>query len=462
MREKRTGSPQDHAYNRFVKFILRWIWPVYGFVFPLLSWPHTDVGQSHLLRILVTVIFILIGGVLEFHVFGLPSRANLIRRHPVPFAALAYGLWTLISSAFSKQPTISLIGDLQYMNDGALWTLCLCILLCLVYARTRRDPSQEIPVVTAVIASGLVLSVLGTVEVVTGKSLVFQVLDGTLPVVTFPGPGHLGGFLVLSGALAVGWWLRSKQTPMWVLLIVFMTSFGMTLTNRRTTLIALGASVLAGLNQPIRMILVAAVLVGGILGGQQLVNQLTTQGVRAFTNTDTAKTRSFLWKAALGGIAARPITGWGGSNFQYEWYRYLTRPELAKYMRLEFGLSIGKVTDIYDTPGGDRWIIYRDIKGQRKSLTVSWWKAHNQFLDVLVMWGGVGLALYMLIASMTLRNYYLPGVVALTSYQVFALIWYVPLEVEGVMFLLVGFTTAMGYRPTHVRELNANPAPARI
>ncbi len=460
-REKRTGRPRDRAYNHIVKFILRWIWPVYGFVFPLLFWPNGGIAESHLLRICVTVAFVVIGGVLEFHTYGLPNRTNLIKRHPVPFVALTYGLWTLISSAVSRQPTISLTGDLRFLNDGALWTMCLCILLCLVYARTRRDPSQETRLVAAVVSSGLVLSVLGLVEVVARKGLVFYVADGTLPSVTFPGPGHLGGFLVLSGALAVGWWLRSNRTPLWLLVVVFVTGFGLALTNRRATLIAIGASVLAGLNQPIRMILVAVVLGVSILGGQQLVNQMTAQGVRAFTNTDTAKTRSYLWKAALGGIAARPITGWGGTGFLYAWQGFLSKKELADYLRLEFGLDIKKVTNIFETPGGSPTIVYENHKGKHAPMMLDFWKAHNQLLDVALMWGCIGLVLYVLIAALTVWNYYLPGFVALACYQLFLVLWYVPLEVEGIVFLLVGFTTAMGYRPVLVRQPSVKSIPIR-
>jgi O-antigen ligase len=435
-----------------VKLILRWIWPAYGFVFPLLFWPNGGITESHLLRICVTVAFVVIGGVLEFHVCGLPSRSKLIRRHPVPFAALAYGLWALVSSALSQQPVISLTGDLRFLNDGALWTMSLSVLLCLVYARTRRDPGQETRLIAAIVSSGLVLSVLGAIEVVARKGLMFRVAEGGLPTVTFPGPGHLGGFLVLSSALAVGWWLKSNRTPLWMLLTVFVTGLGLTLTNRRATLIALAASALAGLNRPIRMIAVAIALGAGVLGGQQLINRTMTVGVRSFGNTDSLKTRSYLWKAALGGIAARPIAGWGGSGFLYAWQGFLSRKELADYLRLELGLDIKRVTDIFETPGSPPTIVYENQKGKHAPMMLNFWKAHNQFLDVALMWGCVGLALYALIVALTVRNYYLPGFIALACYQLFLVLWYAPLEVEGIVFLLVGFTTAMGYRPVLARE----------
>lgn len=440
-----------------MKFVLRWIWPVYGFVFPLLFWPNGDVGQSHLVRIFTTAIFVVVGGVLEFHIYGLPRFDDLLRRHPVPFLALAYGFWTLISSALSKQPIISLTGDLHFYNDGALWTLCLCVLLCLVYARTRRDPNQETSLVMAIISSGLVLSVLGVVEIVIGKGLVFRVQEGGLPTVTFPGPGHLGGFLVLSGALAVGWWLKSNKTPLWMLITIFVTGFGLALTNRRTTLVSLAASVLVGLNRPIRMIVVAIALGAGILGGQQLVNRMTVQGVRSFENTDTARTRSYLWRASLGGIEARPIVGWGGTGFLYEWQNYLSRKDLADYLRLEFGLDIKKVTDIFETPGGSPTIIYENQKGKHFPMMLNFWKVHNQLLDATLMWGFIGLGLMIVIAALTAWNFYLPGFVALVCYQLFLLLWYLPLEVEGVVFLLTGFTTAMGYRPMGARKPSVKP-----
>lgn len=418
--------------------------------------------QNHLLRIVVTVIFVVVGGVLEFHVYGLPSRANLIRRHPVPFAALAYGLWTLVAAAVSPLPIISLTGDLNFLNDGALWTLSLSLLLCLVYTRVRRDPGQETRMITGVVSSGLVLSVLAVTEVLGQKGLMYPYINPTdLPVVTFAGSGHLGGFLVLSGALLVGWWMRFNRTPIWILLAIFVMSFGLALTNRRATLVALAASVLAGLNQPIRMIAVAVALGAGILGGQQLINRMMAEGVRSFENTNSAKTRSYLWKAAMGGIAARPVTGWGSSGFLYAWHGFLLRKDLADYLRLEFGLDIKRITDVFETPGGPPAIMYENLKGKHLPMTLNMFKAHNQFLDIALMWGVVGFVLYVLIAVLTVWNFYLPGFIALACYQLFLLLWYLPLEAEGIVFLLVGFTTAMGYRPVRAHAVSVKSIPIR-
>jgi membrane protein implicated in regulation of membrane protease activity len=63
------------------------------------------------------------------------------------------------------------------------------------------------------------------------------------------------------------------------------------------------------------------------------------------------------------------------------------------------------------------------------------------------MWGLIGLALYFMLALLTLRNFYLPGVVALACYQVYLILWYAPLGVEGILFLVTGFSLAMGYKP---------------
>jgi O-antigen ligase len=457
-REKRTGSASNRAYNHLVKYVLRWIWPVYGFIFPLLFWPGNDVNQNHQLRVGVTIVFMLVGGVLEFHLYGLPRWRNLIQRHPLPFLALLYGMWTIVSSAFSPSPITSLTGDLHFMTDGAVWTLCLCFLSCLVYTRTRRDRNQERPLVIAVISSGVVLSILALIETVTRKGIVYPyITPSALPVVTFPGPGHLGGFLAISGALAVGWWFRSRQVPIWAWLAVFITAFGLTLTNRRATLIAFAASLVAGLKQPARMLIVAVALGIGIVAGQRLTVFTAAEGVRSFGQTETLKTRSFLWKAALNGIAARPLTGWGGSSFLYAWHRYLSKKDLNEYLKLEFGYTSKRVKRITETPGADQWIFLENQDGKEIAMTLNLWKAHNQFLDVALMWGLVGLALYGMMAALTLRNFYLPGIVALACYQIFLLAWYVPLEAEGIVFLLVGFTTAMGYRPESVRQPDLKP-----
>jgi O-antigen ligase len=449
-----------------VKFILRWIWPVYAFVFPIIFLPNNTVSDNHLLRICLTAVTVLVGGVLELHLNGFPQQENVLRlmvRHPVPFVALAYGFWTLVSTAFSAQPGVSLTGNLLDYSDGALWTLSLCFVLCLVYTRTHRDRSLEPRLIGAILSSGLVVSVISIAEIVRGKGLFYPwTPENALPVVTFPGPGHLAGFLILCGALAVAWWFRSAQVRVWIWLVVLGTSFALTLTNRRAALPALGVSLLVGLKEPVRMIVIAIAVSAGLLGGQQFMNRTAEHSVRSIGDSTSLQTRSYLWKAAVNGIAARPIIGWGGSGFQYVWHHYLPSAEVGKYISLEFGVEVKRIARVFETPGGDQWFILENNKGQKKPITINFWKAHNQLLDVALNWGVVGLALYALMVVLTFRSFYLPGIVALACYQLYLLLWYVPLDVESLVFLLVGFSAAMGYQPLRESTRISTPASVQI
>jgi O-antigen ligase len=460
-REKRTGGARDRAYNRIVKFILRWIWPVYVFAFPTLMLPGQSVGENHLIRVALTLIAVLIACILEIHLHGTPKLNNaysLIRRHPVPFVAFAYGTWALSASMFAIDPAISFTGNLIDYSDGAVMTMLLCLTLALVYIRTRRDQTLEKRLVIAIALGALILCLLAITEFVRGRAFVYPwIKPDALPVTTFPGPGLLTGYLLLCSTFMIGWWFRTRWSLglVWVWLLVFISSFAIALTNRRTALPALGASILSGVRTPIQAFIIAIAIVTGVLGGQKLLNTVGTKsGVRSFGETLTLTTRSLLWRAAIGGVAARPVTGWGGGGlFQRVWHRYLSREQLTQFIQLEYGLKdVIAIDHISEIAGGEPWFYLKSNISPTRPITITPWKAHNQWLDTALSWGLVGLALYFLIAALTLRQFYLPGVLALVCYQVYLLLWYVPLGVEGVLFVVTGFSAAMGWQPTRLNE----------
>jgi O-antigen ligase len=437
--------------------ILHWWWPIYTLLYAVVIWPNGFVDKNYLLRMILTAVAVVGGLILELHVHGVPKRTQLprlIAQHPVLILALCYGLWAVISSLLSPNTALSLTGTILDYSDGALWTLGVSFVLILVYIRVRRDPTLAAHLAAAILLSGTAIAIMALIEFFSKQALFYS---GTkpwgLPVVWFPGPGQLVGFLVLTGSFGIGWWFHTTKTPNWIRAgwwsSTLLLSLALAVTNRRTAIPALVLSLLGGVRQPKKLVVIGLALVIGLVGGRMLLDQIDrSPDATAFDNTNTLTTRSYLWKAAFKGIQARPLTGWGGGQFQFHWHEFLIPDEVVQYMRHEYaGAKIKQLERVFSTPGGDQLFLFRTETGQLFPLTYNFWKAHNQWLDVGVMWGLIGLALYFMLALLTLRNFYLPGVVALACYQVYLILWYAPLGVEGILFLVTGFSLAMGYKP---------------
>ena len=152
---------------------------------------------------------------------------------------------------------------------------------------------------------------------------------------------------------------------------------------------------------------------------------------KAIASGRTLLTRSYLWRSALRGIAARPLVGWGGGVFEEHWTEYLSMDELSRYVQEEF--SVGPLLTVTRSPGGYPILLVRQPPGMTSRVRVMpivGWHSHNQFLEIGLMFGLVGLALYVAMLLFGLRGVFQgnPLSLGLLTYFVFLQLWFVILR----------------------------------
>ncbi|WP_038068613.1 O-antigen ligase family protein [Thermus scotoductus] len=285
-------------------------------------------------------------------------------------------------------------------------------------------------------------------EVALQRGLYYSTGPGNLPMVTFPGKGHLAGYFALGFGVAAGFFARRQSTAYGVLLLLLAVALG--LTFNRAGILALfgvGVAVLLWRRQPGVWVLALGLLGVGL--GWGTVRLLNPQGERAeLTSGHTLLTRLYYWKAALGGIAARPLWGWGGGVFEHRWPRYLDKASLESFLREEFGYPGARLERVGNAPHGDPVFILKRSDGKLVALRIYSFRAHNQFLEGGLKWGLVGLALYGTLLFLALRNLpaLSPRALGLLGLHVFLLLWFAIPEGEGAMWALWGASTVKEQR----------------
>jgi O-antigen ligase len=226
--------------------------------------------------------------------------------------------------------------------------------------------------------------------VFTQQSIMFPggIKASDLPIVTFEGHGHLAGYLALVfGGVITLWFKRNwSMFPVMILLVIAMS-----VSFNRASVVAAFIVTLLGWRTPKLVIIAMTIVVGGYFAGQKIIQIQQTGQARAITDGASSDTRKYLWKAGLAGFVSRPVTGYGGSLFSREWYKKLTFDELKTYFKLELGWNLitvfdkSKSTPVFDVykPDGGRSF------GQLGAV-----KIHNQILDMILMWGTIGVILY--------------------------------------------------------------------
>jgi O-antigen ligase len=428
-----------------VKLFERWWWPAFIPVYALWVFPIPgllDGGSPS--KIAVATLWLIVGLIINWVAYPTLRLSDVVHlprallKHPPVLVALLFGIWTLLSSSFSNYPGISYSGTLNGLSDGAVWNCALCLVFVCVYIHTTRDPDLKRRMALSLLASASLMVVLGIVEIVTGRGLLYIVASAaSLPIVGFYGRGHLMGILALAAGTGLALWFSGSK---WVLIPVSALAALIGYSFHRAPWLAILPVIPLGwwVTKRLSMTLVAGLVVAssiafGIFAG----TQARTGVARDLSSENTLSTRGLLWKAAAGGIADRPLTGWGGGQFQYEFYRFWSMPERRTFFKLEFGTTYqgimgeGKINPIF---------IYTDTKGNRKYTLISLWKAHNQLLDVGVMWGLPGLILYILLVLYSLRGTFKlePLAVGLLIYQFYLITWYVIQDSEGIFFALMG------------------------
>ncbi len=422
-------------------FLHHWWWPVYVFVCPwIFWWGARSAGEAleftYYLQALALIVF-LVGGLLlelmcypNFHLRDTIYLPLLFLRHPTVALPATFGLWAVVAAAFSPSPIVAFMGSLYGSGDGAAWALGLSVIFMLVYAQGLRDSRLPSRIFTALLVSGFLLAGLAIIEVLRDKA--FQPHALSAPMASFGGPGHLAGMLTLVAAVALALWYRNNRLA---LLTALPLTLAIGLTNRRAVLIGLSLALFAGWRTPYRFLIAIGIVALG-LGVGFWGAAKEPKLIRDLGDQTTFSTRVQLWKAALGGVLARPITGWGAGQFDEVWPRYLSNGDLQTYMGLEYGIK--EVLNISYTPSGPPAFLIRNKEGEVRAFFLIPWKSHNQLLEVGLLRGAVGLAIYLLLLVMLVRPAWQgnPASVGILAYLGFTMLWFVPTQVEGVMWVL--------------------------
>ncbi len=428
-----------------LKLVRRYWWAGYVVLYAILFYPlqHPNASGSTQIRLLLSFFAVLGGFFLTWTAYpdlrlsNIKNLVPFVKIHPAPFVALLFGFWAVVSSIFSKTPIIGLLGDLNSNADSAFGTVLLSFVFFLVYFEVNRD--QEIKDIFMLTLRYLliVFIVLAIIEVVLRKSfLIPSALPADLPVLNFGSNGHLGGFLIL---LTGGFFSFLTTNFQNTLFLLIFTSFGIGLAFSKSPYISLAAtSFFFALNKKIKIALSAAtaILIGALFGFGFvfLINQAFK---RDFTEPTQYQARAVLYKIALKGILAAPVFGYGGPQFQDAWRKFVTPDELIQFFKAFYGVKY--VRTIRDEKTGIEMFQVLNDKNQPSFMSLSTWKAHDQFLDIALMWGLVGLALYLWLISFSFRNLLRFDFFSLSifAYLVWNLFWYMTVEAEGIFFVIL-------------------------
>lgn len=416
-------------------------WPALVFVYPLLWAPWSpDRPAAYLVHVFAAAVFVVGGLALEaWHEARHGpdgSRRQAVRRWPpLPvLIATAFVLWVCVSALRSPDAGFALTGTLTEHANGAYEYVLLLVLFVLVFRRARRDRRLARRIALALVASSLLLAVLDLVEVVLRHPLLHPGLGpSVVPLVSFPQRGHLAGMLAFGAGAAVG-----LDAVLAGFVGVFTLALGIGATLDRAAMLALLVPLLVGARRRLRrgLALAAVVVIGVALGA--LLTQARPGGPRKDIESGSSlASRSYLYRAAVRGILARPLFGWGGGTFEMHWTDFLSRQELSRLLGLEYGL--GKVVRVMHAPGSYALVAVHpegSKPGTLKVLPTGAWHAHNQFLEVGLESGVVGLALYLLMLFYGLRGVARgqPLSLALLAYVVFLQAWFVIPETRAVLW----------------------------
>lgn len=429
-----------------------WWWPAYALVYPL-AWPigfSPTRANQYLSHLLVLLVFIVGGLLLELlahpglRLTDLRHLGRTLRAHPAVAVATLYGAWALIAAAFAPDPAIAFAGNPTELSDGAYWAALLALSFCLIYIRAANDPSQFRRAAWALVLAGGILALVGAVEVWLGHGLLYNVGGADVPQSFFPQKGHLSGMLVISIGAAIG---LMPRLPLVILGIAAVVGA----TVNRAALLGLIAIAVRSIWLPRRALAWAVVALVGFGAGWGLVQLRQGEAAKNITNAGSSVSRSYIWRAAVRGIAARPVFGWGGTFYDH-WYQYLSKQETAEYLKAEYGLTIlGQKDNVFQIKRSD---------GTIDSFWFSFWKAHNQFLDEGLLRGVPGVLLFLSLWVLAFRRtapQVAPFQLALVGYATFLLVWFAAPEGEGVLWACLGLGCAGVTPSVAARPLNVIP-----
>lgn len=419
-----------------------WWWAGFAFLYPLLIVPwSTSRSTSYVVHTVYEVGAILGAVVLGLALERSKHNRSLVRPlakallRPPGLIVLVYASWAWVSAALSPDSSIALTGSLSEASNGAYEPLILLAIFAMVHAQVRADLLVARRIAWAAVASGLVLVLLAMVEVLAMHSVVQpgMPLNG-LPAATLPGKGHLGGMIALATGIALGSGLG------WVAMVL-ATGIGLTL-NRASMIAIIPATFLTRPTKLRRLTSLSVAVVVGLGLGVLLGQRPEINANKDITSRSSLTSRSYLFLAAMRGIAARPVLGWGGGVFELRWTDYLSRKELSEYVEHTWGW--GPVLKVIRSPGGypvllvSNWVAPDGTTVRVGTASFDAWHSHNQFLEIALRHGLVALALYVWLLILGLRGLRNgnPLSLGLLAYFVFLQLWFVIPETRGVMWVI--------------------------
>lgn len=425
-----------------LKRLHEWWWPGFVFIYPLLWSPWTPGRQGAYAIHIWFAVGALLGAVALSLRLDARSRLRDIFRRTLKsmvrlpaLLTLGFAGWAWVAAALSPDPGIALTGSLTESSNGAYEFLILGGIFLLVYGQVRHESGVARRIAWAVALSGLVLAGLAVLEALTLHGAIQGGIAVTdLPMVNFPGKGHLAGMLALSAGIAI-----AHAAPWLVLLLA--TGIGLTL-NRASMIAMLPGLLFVKPRRIPRMAVIALTVVVGLGLGIMLAQRPQMHPTKEVASGSSLVSRSFLYRAAIRGILARPVVGWGGGVFELHWTDYLSRAELSKYVEHHF--RWGPVLKVFRSPGGYPVLLVSDwtgTNGQTSKVGIvpfTIWHSHNQFLEVGLQAGIVGMVLYLWLLYLGLRGLRNgnPLSLGLLAYFLFLQFWFVIPETRSVLWVV--------------------------
>lgn len=434
-----------------MKFLLKWWWPSYALVFPLIfsSSSQSSLESEFTTRFLLNLIAI-IGGVLlemashpDAKLADIKSIPNWLKSNPVIYFAILYGFWVVTAGFFTQNPSVAISGSTKIYSPilisygTSVWEFSFSLIFILIYIRSKNQENLKFLILNTILISCSLISFLAITEVITKSSLLTGAnnSDGQLPYVNFMGRGHLAGFLCI-GFGSMLYFLKSNlkyQLPMYLICL------GIGVTQNRSSLIAVSVVLFLLLLQNMKarffIFVASAIFVSmGFLLSQELLWKDKTIVFR--TQGDLTSGRLLLWKSAFKGILASPVFGWGGIDYASHWGDFLTREELESYFAAaDFGGE-------YKRHFNEMYVL-KDKEGKIIFKSMNLWYAHNDFLDRSINYGLLGYVFYLFILIYSIKNGLKDwSVIGVIAYQVFLLTWFPAGASHGTYWSLMAIACA--------------------
>ncbi len=241
-----------------------------------------------------------------------------------------------IADAFGVDPYRSIFGSLERMDGYVLYLhLAAYFVIAVSLLRTSSDWRRYLTV------SNVVAVVVALGALAQSAGLVAMTVDSTRPGSFLGSPTFLASYLLLAitiaGVLYVGGTKRGAR--FWYLASGLFEAGALYATGTRGALLGLLAGVFVGIAGYAlirgRRVRVAALLIAllccigaalpFLLSGSSLIARnpiLSRYDHLSFSDYSSFAARIFVWRAALAGFAARPLFGYGQSNFDFVFDRY--------------------------------------------------------------------------------------------------------------------------------------------